>query len=86
MEGGCAVNVCRDLDWLEKELEGKKFIAGENVTAADTMCIFSVQFIFAGDLTVGRKIAEWKNIKSWVERCEGTETWKRAVEKTGHKV
>ncbi|KAF8865765.1 hypothetical protein BDZ45DRAFT_720504 [Acephala macrosclerotiorum] len=42
LEKGLAVNVGKDLDWLNLELEGKKFLAGDNVTAADTMVIFSI--------------------------------------------
>jgi len=86
LEEGCAVNVGKDLDWLEKELEGRRFIAGEKISAADTMCLFSVQFIFARDLVAGKKVEEWPNVKGWVERCEETSSWKKAVEKTGHKM
>ena len=86
LEEGFAVNVGRDLDWLENELEGRKFLAGDKVSAADTMCLFSVQFIFARDLCVGRGFGEWPRVKGWVKACEGTETWKKAVEKTGHKL
>lgn len=63
MEKGLAVNVGKDLDWLDSKLQGRKFLAGENVSAADTMVLFSVQFIFARDLTAGRKINEWGNIE-----------------------
>ena len=86
LEKGLSVNIGKDLDWLESELKGKKFLAGEKVTAADTMVLFSIQFIFARDLCAGRKIEEWPGVKVWVGRCEGTESWKRAVEKTGHKM
>lgn len=30
LERGLAVNVCRDLDWLEGELEGGRFLGGES--------------------------------------------------------
>ena len=50
------------------------------------MNLFGVQFIFARDLCAGRKIAEWGNVERWVRECEGTEGWKRAVEKTGHEM
>jgi glutathione S-transferase len=86
LEQGVAINVGKDLDWLNSELEGKRFIAGEHVTAADTMCLFSVQFIFVRDLSAGRKIGEWKNVERWIADCEGTDNWKRAVKKTGHEL
>lgn len=86
LEKGLAINVHKDLDWLNRELEGRRFIAGDGVTAADTMNLFGVQFIFARDLCAGRKIAEWGNVERWVRECEGTEGWKRAVEKTGHEM
>ncbi|CZR59089.1 related to GTT1-glutathione S-transferase [Phialocephala subalpina] len=86
LEKGLAVNVGKDLDWLNSELEGKKFLAGDHVTAADTMVLFSIQFIFARDLVGGRKVSEWKNVEKWIKDCEATESWKKAVEKTGHKM
>ena len=85
-EKGLAVNVGKDLDWLNGELKGRKFLAGEKLTAADTMCLFSIQFIFARDLSGGRKQGEWPEIDRWVKECEGTVSWKKAVEKTGHKM
>lgn len=30
LEKGLAVNVCKDLDWLEGELEGRRFLGGES--------------------------------------------------------
>ena len=83
LEGGLVINAGKDLDWLDAELEGKQFLCGEEVTAADTMCIFSVQFIFARELCFGQKIGEWRNVERWVVECEGSEGsegsegWKR---------
>lgn len=59
LEKGLAINVCKDLDWLEKELEERKFLAGGRVTAADTMVLFGVQFIFARDLNGGREVSRF---------------------------
>jgi glutathione S-transferase len=84
---GLTINVEKDLDWLDAELEGKQFLCGEEVTAADTMCIFSVQFIFARELCFGQKIGEWRNVERCVVECEGSGGWKRgAVSKTGHEM
>jgi glutathione S-transferase len=86
LEKGLAINVGKDLGWLDAELEGKKFISGDSVSAADTMCLFSVQFIFARDLCAGRKVGEWRNVERWIKECESTGSWKRAVKKTGHEM
>lgn len=50
------------------------------------MVLFSIQFIFARDLNGGRKVDSWKNVKRWIADCEATETWKKAVKKTGHEM
>lgn len=84
MESGIAVNVQKDLDWLEKELGASTgmFLVGNQVTAADVMMLFSVQFILERKL--GTEGKSWKKVDEWRERCEGTETYKRAIEKSGH--
>jgi glutathione S-transferase len=61
-------------------------LAGQEVIAADMMCIFSVQFIFKRNLCGGRRIQEWRNVERWVRECEESEGWKRAVGKTGHEM
>jgi len=48
LEEGLSVNVQKDLDWLEAELNKTGgFLVGHSVTAADIMVHFSIQFIFA---------------------------------------
>lgn len=83
LEEGMAVNVGKDLDWLESELQGRKFLAGDMLTAADTVVLFSLLLIFKRDLCAGRGVVEWPAVRVWMERCESTESWRRAVEKTG---
>jgi glutathione S-transferase len=56
------VNVGEDLDWLDSKLKGRTFLAGEKLTAADTMVLFSIQFIFARNLSGGGKQGEWKEV------------------------
>lgn len=74
------------MDYLEAQL-GKstgKFLVGDKVTVADCMMLFSAQFILARELgTKGRK---WEKVEKWIADCEETESYKRAVEKTGHKL
>jgi glutathione S-transferase len=81
-----AGNVRRGLDWLDQELLGRKFLVKEEVTSADTMMLFDIQFIFAKDLCGRRRISDWRNVEKWVRTCEGTESYKRAVEKTGYQL
>jgi glutathione S-transferase len=81
-----STNVCKDMDYLEAEL-GKssgKFLVGDQVTVADCMMLFSAQFILAREL--GTKGKKWEKVEKWIADCEGTESYKRAVERTGHKL
>ncbi|KAJ4357473.1 uncharacterized protein N0V89_002049 [Didymosphaeria variabile] len=85
-ENGLAVNVQKDLDWLETELSFSQgsFLCGEHVTAADTMMQFSIDFILVTGLgTQGR---EWPNIQKWLKACKETVTFRKAVEKSGYEL
>lgn len=85
-----AINVRMDMDYLEGELKSRKeesgdeevYLAGE-FSAADTMMLFGVLFIFKRDLTAGKALGEWKELEKWVGRCTQRDGWRRAVEKTG---
>ena len=87
LEESMSVNVQKDLDWLEDELEkgNGKYLAGEHVTAADTMMAFSIQFIFARSLGVklGQE-GKWKRVGEWLKSCEERPAYRAAVHKTGH--
>ncbi|KAH3920719.1 hypothetical protein HBH56_008930 [Parastagonospora nodorum] len=81
-----AVNVQNDMSWLETELSLSpgQFLCGDHVTAADIMMQFSAQFILARDLgTLGK---EWPNINKWLEACKKTDSYQRAVKKTGYEL
>jgi glutathione S-transferase len=85
-EKGMSANVQNNLSWLETELSLSQgdFLCGDHVTAADIMMQFSAEFILVRELgTQGR---EWPNINKWLDTCKNTESYKRAVEKTGHKL
>ncbi|KAI8937466.1 hypothetical protein NX059_005186 [Plenodomus lindquistii] len=86
MEKGMSVNVQNDLSWLETELSlsSGKFLCGDHVTAADIMMQFSADFILAREL--GTQGKEYPNINKWLEVCKNTDSYKRAVEKSGHKL
>jgi glutathione S-transferase len=85
-EQSMSANVQNDMSWLETELSlsSGKFLCGDHVTAADIMMQFSAEFIIQRELgTLGK---EWPNINKWLERCRNTESYRKAVEKTGHKL
>lgn len=85
MEEKLSVNVTKDFDWLEKELSATSgpFLLGEKPTVADIMMEFSVDFIQERGLGV-KKGQGWPKVQKWLEACQGTETYKAAVKKTGH--
>ena len=84
IEQGMSVNVIKDLDWLETDLQKSKgkFLVGDHVTAADCMMVITVQFILVRRL--GTQGKRWPKIEEWIKTCEETESWKKAVQKTGH--
>ncbi len=84
MEKKLSVNVQKDFDWLDFELQSGngKYLVGDSVTAADTMMGFSAQFIMARKLGTGDRT--WPAVEAWVKHLEGLKSYKKAVEKTGH--
>ena len=84
MEERMAGNVKHDLDWLEGELGRStgRFLVGDSVTAADVMMQFSVSFIL--ERSLGTRGGSWPRLREWMERCEGNESYERAVERSGH--
>ncbi|CAO2657778.1 Nn.00g039040.m01.CDS01 [Neocucurbitaria sp. VM-36] len=85
-EAGMSANVQNDLSWLESELEMSegRFLCGDQVTAADIMMQFSAEFILERELGTGGR--EYPRIRKWIDVCRESEGYKRAVEKTGHKM
>lgn len=85
-ERGMSVNVQKDFDWLESELQNSKgqFLLGENLTAADIMMHFSAHFILARGL--GTKGKSWPKVTEWLTACEAREGYKTAVEKSGYEL
>lgn len=75
-----------DMNFLEAELsKGKgKFLCGDAVSAADCMMEFSAAFIMAREL--GIKPHTYPKSQQYIQDCEATETYKKAVQKTGHKL
>ncbi|GIZ43513.1 hypothetical protein CKM354_000673700 [Cercospora kikuchii] len=83
---GLSKNVIKDLDYLQAELDksGGKFLCGDKLTVADIMMQFSARFILEREL--GTQGGKWPGIEKWLAECEGTEGYKKAVEKTGHQL
>ena len=78
-------HVIKDMDFMEYSL-GKSsgpYLLGD-LTAADFNMHFSVEFILAWELgTQGKK---WPNIEQYIKDCCATESYQRAVQRTGHKL
>ncbi len=88
MEKGMSVNVQNDFNWLESELDrgSGKFLVGDEITAADVMMMFSVEFILARGLGTKGCDTKWPKTREWLQACKDTEAYRRAVEKTGYKL
>lgn len=92
---GLSGNVVKDLDYLESHFQkqqqeeggGRYIMGGKNISAADIMMQFSVRFILTRELgTQGVEKGRWERVERWLELCEGTESYKRAVERTGFRL
>ncbi|GAB7345098.1 hypothetical protein MBLNU457_3498t1 [Dothideomycetes sp. NU457] len=84
IEAGMGKNVQKDFDLLEQEL-GKsqgKFLLGEQLTVADIMMHFSASFILARGL--GTRGKSYPGVERWIEDCEATESFRKAVRHTGY--
>lgn len=88
MEKAMSANVQNDLNWLESELaEGIGSSSWEmRLTAADVMMVFSIDFILARQLGTKGCDDNWPGMREWLQLCKETETYRRAVEKTGYKL
>lgn len=86
MEKGLSVNVQGDLDWLEHELKSGngEFLVGDELTVADIMMHFSIQFILGRKL--GTEGKSWPAVERWMEGLEGLQGYQKAVKKTGYKL
>ena len=83
-EIGLSKNIQADLDFATAELEKSsgKFLFGDQISVADIMMHFSIAFVLKRELgTLGKR---WERLERYVRECEETESYKAAVEKTGH--
>jgi glutathione S-transferase len=81
-----ATNIRNDMNFLEEELKKSqgKFLFGDSPSAADCMMHFSAVFILRRGL--GMKGQSYPEVERYIKDCEATETYKKAVEKTGHQL
>ena len=88
MEGKLGVNVVNDLAWLERELGSSTgmYLVGNEVTAADVMMHFAVEFTVERELGVKKEgFAEtYPRLGEWLGRCRELPAYKRAVERSGY--
>ncbi|KAH8811370.1 glutathione S-transferase [Xylogone sp. PMI_703] len=86
IEAKYAAPVRQDFDWLENELGRGQgdYLVGDQLTVADTMMAFTIQFITAYDLGLEKK--SWPRVSRWLRNVESREAYKRAVQKTGHHI
>lgn len=90
LEEKLSANVSNSFDWLEGELQvqkarGSGWLVGDQLTAADIVLQFSVQFIMERKLAVGgRGEGKWPEVEAWLRRTESAPAYQKAVSKTGH--
>ena len=82
MEKSLSPNVHNDLDWLESEVSDRQYLVGSELTAADIIMGFSIEFIFARKL--GTERGKWPNVAKWLEGLQESKGYRKAVEKTGY--
>lgn len=85
-EVGLSKNVQNDLNYVTAELEksGGRFLFGDQLTLADIQVHFSLAFVLGKEL--GTQGKRWERLEQYVKDCEATESYKQAVEKTGHAI
>ena len=88
VEEKMSVNVVNDLNWLEGELGSSTgmYLVGNEVTAADIMMHFSVEFTVERELGVKKETfgEKFPKLEEWLQRCRRTDGYRRAVERTGY--
>ena len=95
LKPGLQAIVAKDLDWVEhhfirkveeaRRSEDLGWLIGWEVTAADTMMGFSVQFVLVNELAGKDEDVKgkWPKVRRWLKMIEGREAYHRAVKKTG---
>ena len=71
-------NVKNNLDYLEAQLSGRPWFAGEVLTGADAMMSFPIQALNARG-----GLADRPNLRGWLQRLEARPAWQKAIDKGG---
>ncbi|WP_114416776.1 glutathione S-transferase [Marinospirillum perlucidum] len=71
-------NLTRQLDFIESQLQGKKWFLGEQLTAADVQMSFPMQALAAR-----ADLSSYPGIAAYVKRIEEDPAWQRVVRKAG---
>jgi len=58
----CKEHAAKRLVWLDRELDGRKFVAGDRFTIADITLLIGVDFGRVSDIRIG---SEHKNLSRW---------------------
>lgn len=84
MEKKLSNNVNNDFRWIEGTLSQNKtdYLVGNELTAADIMVQFMVEFITTRKL--GTDGSEYPETMKWLKRTMDRPAYKKAVEKTGY--
>ena len=70
--------IAHQLDYLNQSLDGRDYILGPDLTAAD------IQLSFVGELAAGRfGIVGYPNVARWIERFQARSAYRRALERGG---
>jgi glutathione S-transferase len=70
--------VALQLSYINGALEGRQFLLGDTLSAAD------IQLSFAGELAMGVfGLSDYPNIQAWIRRFQGRSAFQRALAKGG---
>lgn len=68
------------LDWLEREIAGREWFAGDALSGADVMMSFPLE---AAESRAGLNDARHPNLKAWLGRVQARPAYARALAKGG---
>ena len=82
LEEKLAININKDLKFLEDALakNSSGYLVGGDLTLAEIMLAFSAHFILVRGLGAKWTEPTYPNIKKWLRRLQGRESWQRAAQ------
>lgn len=87
MEQGMSANVQNDFRWIEGALteqknQGNEFLVGKELSVADIMMQFSIEFILERKL--GTEKGNWPETEAWLKRTMERSAYRKAVGRSGY--